>query len=316
MAGGYVLRWGWRLRLGGVAASLALAATSAWAWVDPRTSTLAAALATIAPILGVVVTLRLFRMRVRVDAEGLRGRYRFGERALPWSAVDAATLLRTYQRGATIIHEHVRDPAAAMHVILHERGGRGWAFNDWMSGFAELVAEVSRRGLVDRRGAAVAMTVDEASAGAHEEDEESLAARGLRGIERFNRGGAAVLSAFALLFVLVVGAFALTLSAGVRITGSWAVDLGLVAVGLFAALWGVSRVLSAIGAARFEAPPGGASRVDWMLNGAGLLGGILLLVAFIPRALAGGDRLWVELLIAAMAALLVYSAIASWLRGR
>jgi hypothetical protein len=318
----FELRWGWRVRLAAIGMACALAACAVWAWRDPETTLAGAVVATGFAVAGLVVAAALLVDRVRVDDRGLERRTLFRTRDLPWSAIDAALLVRTYQRGATIIHERVLDFDVAEHVILRCEGRRSWSLNAWMDGFEALLAEVARRQL-PRALVAVPMPRGGQEAAALglaplPTRGGEAAAAGLRALDQFNAAGAVVLSAFALLFVLLVGAFALIFGLGVVITGSWIVDLGLVCVALLAALWGASRVLGRIGAARFgdaDAVPGGVSRVDWMLSGAGLLGGILLLVGFIPRVFAGGENLWVDLVIAALAAFLVYSAITSWLRG-
>ena len=72
-----------------------------------------------------------------------------------------------------------------------------------------------------------------------------------------------------------------------------------------------------IGGARY----GGSSdpedrRTQWLMNAAGLIGGVLLVVWFLPRGLRGEDEpAWVTWILVAMGVFLIYGALRDWLRG-
>lgn len=308
---GVVLCWGWPARLVALGFAATFGALAAWAVRDPATSWIGCAAVLGLAAVAAALALELLVLRVVVDDEALRRRsLRSALRwqTLRWDDVRVALLVASYQEGASVVHERTLAPERAAHVLLLPRAaGRRWALNRWMHNFDAVLKQVESRELV----ALIDPETPPPSPG------ERALASATETLERANQIGASIVSGFALVFSLLLASAELTFGAGLVITGGL-VDLVIVAAGLLLGVAALSRALGLLGAAEL-ARAGAASRrrVDWMLSAAGVVLGAVLLRWFVPRALAGaGEAPWVDWVLVAMALLVLYSGLHSWLRGR
>ncbi|MCB9705200.1 MAG: hypothetical protein H6711_25220 [Myxococcales bacterium] len=303
------LRWGWRLRAAGLALALVCAALGAWALGDPASSSEAKIVSLSGAVIAAFVAVELFTMRTTIDERGLRRRSLAGRIEVAWRQVRVALLFTAEPRDGGVAHLRTVDPRAATHVVLRldPPGARPWSFNAWMDGFPALVEALAERDLLG--------VVDPGEP--PPSAAEALMDRGLKRLNRLNEGLYRVIAGFALVFVLLVAGLVLVVGADVSLTGDILIDAPLCSAILFGALVLVCGLLRALGAgrrpARGDFVPGG---LGWTMSAAGLLGGLLLLIGFVPRALGGEvDKPWVDGVLAAVGAFLVYGALRDWLRG-
>lgn len=119
---------------------------------------------------------------------------------------------------------------------------------------------------------------------------------------------------YALVFMLFAAALGLVAGLDVTLTGNILIDLVLVAVILFGAVYGLMRALRAIGARRRSSEVG-PPHAEWPFEAAGLVGGLLLVVVFLPRALSAADRSWFDVVFALVGAVMSLGTLRGWLRA-
>ncbi|WAS94901.1 PH domain-containing protein [Nannocystis punicea] len=319
------LVWSWRARAIASIFAAGTAALAVWAAYDPRSDawvTVATALLATVCTLAAVET-HVFR--VDADSEGLRRRSLCGTDTLAWTAIQAVRLVDTRHEGMAIVHARTTNLGAAFHVRLvtagrslktapgpceaprpvreesrtgpnsatscpkgHAdsgrpgpfqrpagEGGRPWKFNRWMDGFDDLLGIVAERGwprLTDPPA-----------------PDSPLLEWVLWILRRFIELGREIVAGFVLLFSLF---FASTyiVAAGAEPTRNFGLDLLIVALALLAAASLVGSLVRKLGARRLLRDD--PSRADWMMSTAGLIFGTLVLVLFVPEALAGDRGAW------------------------
>lgn len=293
------LVWSWRARALALASTAATAAISAWAAHDPKT-------AAWVPVAGAAVTLAFARVaaeslvfRVRVDAVGFTRRSLRGADALAWSELRGVRLIASRHEGAAIVHSQTTDPLEAFHArLLTDRAvARPWDFNGWMTGFDALLALAFERELP--------CAIEPPPPG------HPLAAATLRALDTVNAIGFQLLAGFALLFCLFVGSVSIVVGLRLHLTRHFFLDLLLVALALLGLATLIRELARTVGARRLAHGGAPVHRTDWLMDTASLIGGVLLLVAFIPRALAGAepDHDWATWLLVVFGAFMVYASL-------
>jgi hypothetical protein len=290
--------WSWGARATACGFMAAFAALAMWAAVDPRTSASVVVFAGSFALACALLAVETWVFRVRVDAEGLRRRSLRGTDALAWHEVRAVRSIASRHEGMSIVHRRTSDIAEAFHVrlVTGRAGARPWDFNGWMTGLDALVAELAARALPQDLAWPTPVP--------------PIAARALRVLEAANSVGLQLVAGFSLLFVLGVASMAIVSALDLAWTGHILLDVLLVGLGLLGCLGLLGSLAKLLGARRFVASGGSAGerRTAWMLDAAGSLGGVLLVVAFVPRVLGGaGD--WGDWLLLAFGVGLVASAL-------
>lgn len=300
------LRWGRRVRVAGTLGLAASIGLTAWARIHPGASAFTVGGAAALALVMLVGVVAMFVFRVRVDEKLFERRTIRGVDTLAWEEVEAAVLVATHVRGNTIVHTRTLDPAAASHVLLYpHKGGRRWHFHAWMTEFPALVAAARSRDLV---------TLERPEAGPLTRGEQVLGRVLDRG-DGFNRLGAGIVGWFALVFVLFVASLSLVDFFAVSVFGPFFVHLTLVALALLGLVYGLTLVLRAVGALRDVDDTGAASDGEWPMAAASLIGGVLLVVGFLPRALDGDAREWLDALLVVVGIFFVWVPLRGWLRG-
>lgn len=294
------ITWSWRARA--VAGLLAAASggSTVWAALDARTSAAVAVAGGALALVLAILALETCVFRVRVDGEGLRRRSLRGTDAIAWREVRGVRLFASRHEGFQIVHRRTDDFAAATHARLVPASGdrRPWDFNGWMRGFDGLLAYAQEHKLPALFDV--------------ESVDPPVVARTLRALNRANAIGLQMVAGFALFFTLFVAAVGVVAGLDVNVTGNILVDLGLVAVGILAVVLLIGEGATLLGVRRpasDEATPD-ELRVRGLMTAASLVGGVLLLIAFVPRALAGADaEVWVDWVLVAMGVLLVHGGL-------
>lgn len=292
--------WSWRAR----AIAAGLTALSALATVraalDPKTAAWVVIAAGLLTAVCAYKTAEMLVYRVTVDAAGLRRRSLRGTDELPWHAVRGVRLVATRHEGMAIVHTLTLEYIESFHarLITDDRGARPWDFNAWMDGYRPLLRDIAGRELpplVELRA-----------------PESPRVQRALDVLDTANAIGTQLVFGFALLFFLFIGSVAIVAGGHVRLTGRFGLDLVLVASALLGAAGLVDALVKLLGARRLvlDGVAVRERRTYWMANAASLIGGVLVLVAFVPRALAGGHPSgWVDWVLVAMGGIMVYGAL-------
>jgi hypothetical protein len=291
--------WSWRARAVASGLAVASAAIAGWVAVDPRSSVWAVIGGGLFAATCVFMALETYVYRVDGDATGLRRRSLRGAGALAWSEIRGVRLVETHHNGLAIVHTRTSDLAEAFHVrlIAEPRARRPWDFNAWMAGFDDLRALVAERGWSPLEEPAAA--------------EDPRVATALRVLNDANEIGTQIVFGFALVFVLFVASVAIVAGADVEPTGHFFLDLVLVAGALLGCA-GLVDALIKLRGARLMVQDGASDRERrtlWIANAASLIGGVLVLVAFVPRALAGGPDAWVAWVLVGMGAAALLGAL-------
>jgi Ca2+/Na+ antiporter len=272
--------WTWRARAIASAFAAATAALTVWAAVDPRSDAWVAIATALLATVWTLVAVETHVFRVDADSEGLRRRSLRGADTLAWSAIRAVRLVDTRQESMAIVHARTTHLGAAFHVrlVTEREGGRPWNFNGWMDGFDDLLGIVAEREWPR-------LTTPQAP-------DSPLLGWTLRVLGRVIELGWAIVAGFALLFALFMASLYIV-DAGVEPTRYFGFDLLIVALALLAAAWLVDSLVRKLGARRLLRDGlVERSRADWMMSAAGLVFGVLMLVLFVPEALAGDSGAW------------------------
>lgn len=300
------LRWGRRVRVAGVLGLAASLGLTVWASVHPGAAALTVGGAAALTLVALASVVSMFVFRVRLDEKMFVRRTIRGADTLAWEEVEAAILVESHVRGNTIVHARTLDPAAASHVLLYPfKGGRRWHFHRGMTDFPALVAAARGRDLV---------TLDRPDARLPSRGERVLEQAAVK-LDGFNRLGAGIVGWFALLFVLFAASLSLVDFFAVSVFGPFFVYLALVALALLGLVYGLTLALRAVGGLRDVDDTGAPTDGEWPMAAASLIGGVLLIVGFLPRALDGDERTWLDALLVVVGALFVWAPLRGWLRG-
>ncbi|MDC0672285.1 hypothetical protein [Nannocystis radixulma] len=298
--------WSWRARTIASALAAVSVAVTVWAVVDPKSSAWVVIGGGLLAAVTACMALETYVYRVEGDAAGLRRRSLRGPDALAWSEVRGVRLVDSRHNGLAIVHTRTGDLDAAFHLrLLTESRGTGslgspssrrpWNFNAWMVGFDELRALVAEHEWP---------RLDEPVV-----EESPRLAKVLVRLSEANEIGTQIAFGFALFFVVFMASVAILVE--VDLTGNFLLDLVLVAGALLAGAGLVDALVKSRGA-RLMAQEDASDRERrtlWLANAASLIGGVLVLVAFVPRALAGGPNVWVDWILVGMGAMALLGAL-------
>lgn len=302
--------WSWRARV--IASGLAAAsvAVTVWAANDPRSSVWVVIGGGLLAAVISLMALETYVYRVDGDAAGLRRRSLRGADGLAWSEIRGVRLFRSRDTGLAIVHTRTGDLDEAFHLrlITESRGAqpldssapgppsrRPWNFNGWMVGYGELRALAAERGWPP---------IVEPVVEVH-----PRAARALGILSEVNGIGTQIAFGFALFFLVFMASVGI--AAEYEVTGNFFVDLALAAGALLGCAGLVDALLKRQGARRRAQEDASEREVRtlWMAHAAGLIGGVMFLVMFVPRALAGGPDVWVDWVLVGMAVLALLGAL-------
>lgn len=299
------ITWGPRARALVLLMPIVFAALAVWGSVRPGASAATVLGSAAMALVGAGLAIEAFYARTEVSARGLTHRTLRGRRSITWPEVRLALLVASRQYATTITHRRTLDPERATHVILVGASGTGrrWAFNCWMTGFTGLLREVAKRDLI-------AIQDPEAAP-------PSFADKAAKRLEEVNAGLTQLIMGFAFLFFLFVASCVVVTGQGLVISGDIFVDVGLVAAAMALVVRLIAVAAWLIGGARYGGSTDPRERqTNWLMNATGLVGGVLFIYWFLPRALSGDDeRGWVLWILVAMGAFIVYGSLRDWLRG-
>lgn len=301
--------WSWRARAVASGLAAASAAITVWAAVAPKSPASTVIFCGLVAAVTAGMALETYVYRVDGDAAGLRRRSLRGTDTLAWEDVRGVRLVDTRDTGLAVVHTRTGNLGAAFHVQLltqpHGAGPHGsslrgpasrrpWRFNAWMSGYDEL------RRLVAARGWAA---LDEPLA-----EVDPRTAKVIEGLDAVNEIGRQIVWGFALLFMTFMASVGLV---DLDLRRDFFLDVALVAGALLMGAALVDALLKWFGgraAAQAYASPG-ERRTLWMIHAASLIGGVLFLAMFVPRALAGGPDVWVDWVLVGFGALALFGAL-------
>lgn len=291
------LRIAWSRRARAIASGLAAAsvAVAVWAAYDPKTSVWGAIGAGLVAVVTSLMALETYVYRVEGDAAGLRRRSLRGADGLAWSEIRGVGLVRSRDSGVAIVHTRTGqlDEAFHLRLIIESRGAqplesngpgpssrRPWQFNAWMAGYDDLRALVAERGWPALNEPAVEMN--------------PRLARGLGILGEVNGIGTLITFGFALFFLVFMASAGI--AAEFAVTGDFFVDLVLAAIALLAGAGLVDALLKRFGGRQTaqEEASDRERRTLWLAHASALIGGVMFLMMFVPRALAGGPNVWVD----------------------
>jgi hypothetical protein len=236
-----------------------------------------------AAIAAVLLQAHLAVYRVVAGPEGITERFLWGSRLVPWNDVQRVEAIAQATEGGKI-HRWAAEPDAAFHIIVHTRRGR-ISVHRWMTGVDAFI-----EALRERRGGAAYRDMETAPIERRDPSVQPVLRPSPLGAALNQVHDGLVLFKLVVFFVpltWLVGIL-IVISTHLDVSGNPLVDGMLVAalpwaLGFGVYLW-VERARRERFGPEYARPPLGAK--DLILTMAAAMAGPVLLVGFIPRALA------------------------------
>ena len=281
-----VVRWSSRARLYAAISLPPLAALTVWSYAEQGID-FAALMGGFLLLIATATNLHFWCFRIETNPDGIEIRNLLGKKRIPWSDIKNVELIAQWSSDEGIVRQSTDNPSEAYHIILVLRDKR-INLNRHMDGIDDLIEAQQRQGTLVLNN----------------EIMQAAAARAetpvMRGLKAAGKGANFAEVAFGAGFATFIVSLITAASSSFAITGSFFVDMGIVAVALLGLFAGVVQLAKAIRKRNFaevEKEPLPSTK-DLLMTYCAALLGPLMIAGFLPRMMnADGKDRYVDVIL-------------------